>query len=591
MSARAYEFPLTLPTYRAELASRLAPLFVMGKAPLYPYTGFVRTAREAQPKTYRMWALENRYIRALVAPELGGRVYSLRDKRLRTPEGRSGPGAELLYDNSAIKPIRIEPRSAWISAGIEFNFPVAHSHTSLEPVASRAYEADGRAYVEVGETERRLGLAWVVRLSLGPGDTCLTQETFLLNPTPRPAKWHFWTNAGIDGFDETEMVYPPAEVFVHGSKGQKNRWPAEWSRIGQREGMLGLFWIDQKEIYFGAYQHPLGVGLMHLADPALVPGMKLWTFGRKGTYEWAKLVSDNQRGYAEVQSGAFKTQEDFGQLAPGERKYFVEFWTGAASVDEYAKAELPRPELPAPPPRWFGMEHIPEARRWLALLEAYRKRAPSEIPAYAPAEIDWPPTGLELEEALCWAAGHQDAYRTALGTWLAARGKYPEASRALAGCTDAYGRRVEGILAWRCERDLPKARALFEQVELDDIGHLLDHDALLAHLREHAARTPVLARLDRQEGRVIERLAHQAVALSRPQEALDLLMGRPWQRQHEHFVRTDTWRRARAALGLPQDPVPEHLGEDPVPPAAQAPTPHGPEDGLLRRLPDLPAAR
>ena len=589
MIARVYPFACTLPTYGVELASRLAPLFVMGKAPLYPYTNFVRTEKQAHPRTYQMWALENRYLRALVAPELGGRVYSLRDKRLPTPAGRSGPGAELLYDNSAIKPIRIEPRSAWICAGIEFNFPVAHSHTSLEPVASRAYAAGGRACVEVGETERRLGLSWVVRLSLGADDPFLTQETFLRNPSPRPARWQFWSNAGIDGFDDTEMVYAPAEIFVHETKGGKMRWPTEWKCIGEREGMLGLFWMDQRDLYFGAFHHRLGVGLLHLADPKVVPGMKLWTFGRKGTYEWAKIVSDDARGYAEVQSGAFKTQEEFGTLAPGEERYFVEFWTGAAAVDEYAKAALPRPGLTAEPPRWFGMEHIPEAQRWLKLLEAHARQEPARIPDYNPADIDWPPTGLELEATLRWAAEHRSAYHTALGTWLAARGKYAEACAALARSEDPCGLRVEGILAWRHERNLPKARALFERANLDDLGHQLDYDALLAHLGDYAARAEHLARMNREDGRVVERLADQAVATGRPQEALDLLLKRTWQRQHEHFVRSDIWRRARAALGLTQDPVPAELGEDAVPPVTQAPTPHGTLDGLLRRVPELPA--
>lgn len=588
MAARAFPYPLTLPTYRSQLASRLAPLFEGEKAPLYPYTYFVRTEKESRPHTYQMWALENAHIRALIAPELGGRVYSLRDKRLRTPEGREGPGAELLYDNRSIKPYRIEPRNSWISAGIELNFPIAHSHTSLEPVASRAYEADGRAYVEVGETERRLGLTWLVRFSLGENDTFLTQETFLHNPTPRSCQWHFWTNAGVDGFDDTEFIYPKATVHVHGSKTERGVWPSDWKFLGDREGMLGLFWIDQTDIYFGAFQHRLGVGLMHLADPAVVQGMKMWTFGKDGTREWADLLSDDHRGYAEVQSGAFKTQEELGTFAPGEGAYFIEFWTGAASPEDYRKAVLPKPKLTAPPPQWFGMEHIPEARRWLALDIAHQRNAPSEIPEYDPAETDWPPTGMELEAALRWAAGHKKIYRTALGTWLAARGKYKDATAALEGSTDPCGMRVQGLMAWRFEKDLPKARRLFESLDLIDIGHLLDHDALLSHCGDHAARAKVLARIDADDSRTAERQAHLLVATGRPQEALDLIMKRKWWRRHERFILTDIWRRAQAALGQPQDPVPDHLGEDKVPPADQAPTPHGPLDGVLRRLPELP---
>jgi len=586
MSARVYEYPITLPTHRSVLASQLSPLFEVAKVPLYPYTFFLEPQQPPTLQTYKFWALENAHIRALVAPDFGGRVYSLRDKHLKTPAGHAGPGAELLYDNRSVKPYTIEPRMSWISAGIEFNFPVAHSHTSMERVGSRAYELGDRAYVEVGETERRLGLTWVVRLSLGPDDRFLTQETFLHNPSVRPGKWHLWSNAGVEGWADTEFMYPPANVVVHGSRDEKNVWPGNWSKIGDREGMLGLFWLDQQALYFGAFQHRYGHGLMHLADPAVVPGMKLWTFGKEGTEEWAHLLSDDNRGYAEVQSGAFKTQEEFGNMKPGESAYFIEFWRGAASVKDYHDAPLPHPHLSAPPPRWFGMEHIPEAQVWLHLLAAHRENAPSRIPLYDPAGTDWPPTGLELEAALRWAAEHRKSYRTALGTWLAARGDYKSACAALDETADPFGKRVRGLMAWRYERDLKSARKYFEQAAFTEPGFQLDYDALLAHLGCHADRAAVLAKFERKDYRVLEREADLLVATGKPQDALKILSGNKWPRQHERFIRSDIWRRARAAVGEAADPVPEDLGEDKL--TAGAPTPHGTLDGILRKIPELP---
>src|SRR5437762_3261098 len=140
MPARVYEIQLTLPTHQPILASRLAPIFDRGKAPLYPYTTFIAPSEKPQTQTYRMWAIEN---------------------------------------------------------------------------------------------ERRLGLTWVIRLSLGDGEEFLTQETFLHNPSPRAAKWHLWSNAAVDGLMDTEFVYPPGKIIVHGSKNEFDRWPLKWSRIGE----------------------------------------------------------------------------------------------------------------------------------------------------------------------------------------------------------------------------------------------------------------------------------------------------------------------------------------------------------------------
>ncbi len=585
------EQSITLPAYGSELASRLAPLFEKAKVPVYPYTQFVRPEKEPQQRTFKMYSLENRFLRVLIAPDLGGRIYSIRDKRIKAPDDDQDPGrewgAELLYANRTLKPARIEPRGSWISAGVEVNFPVAHSHTSYEAVASRSYRADGRAVVEVGETERRLGLQWVVRYSLGEDEAYLTQETFLHNPTSRPASWQIWFNAAVRANDETEFIYPNGKVLVHGTKDQLDQWPMEWSKLGACENMLGLFWLDQTDIYFGAFQHRYGYGTMHLADPKLVPGMKMWTFGSKSTPNWANLVSDGKCGYAETQSGAFKTQDDFGTMEPGQSHYLREFWAGVTSVDEIRKAVLPEPKGVLPAPEWFGMEHIPEVRRWLDLMAAHAADSIEQIPDYDPAGIDWPPTGLELEASMRWAAEHKPAYRTALGTWLVAWERYREAVEVLEGAAelDACGNRVRGLLAWRIEGDLPKARKIFDGIPLNETGFLLNFDALLSHMNDHDARGPLLERMPKEEGRVVERIAHLHVAQGRPEEALKVLSDREWPTQHEYFIRTDIWRRARAALGQPQDPVPKSLGEDPVPPVSESPTPHGPMDGVLRLLP------
>ncbi|HTL53802.1 MAG TPA: DUF5107 domain-containing protein, partial [Planctomycetota bacterium] len=551
--------------------------------------------------TYKMWAIENDYLRAIVAPELGGHLWSLRDKRIPTPQGKhlpaavrkaqaSGPGAEILFSNSAVKPYVVEPRNTYISSGIEFNFPVAHSHTSSDPVASRAYLENGRAVVEVGETERRLGTQWVIRLSLGEKDTFLTQQSFLHNPTRRPAKWHLWSNAAVDGFPDTEFIYPPGKIIVHGSKDEFAQWPMDWKAIGDREGMLGLFWLDHTEIYFGAFHPQYGHGLMHLADPKIVTGTKMWTWGGEGTKHWAELLCDDGRGMAEVQSGAFKTQEEYGLFQPGEGAEFIEFWTSARSRDDYTKAELPRPKIDLPPPKWFGNEHIPEVQRWLKVEAAMRKNAPSELPTYNPADKDWPPTGLELEAALRWAAKHNDTYRTALGTWLAAREQFDAANRVLKNSQDDQGKRLEGLMIWKAEKNAAKAVEIYNCTDFSDRSYLFEYDALLAHLGRHADREPILRKLGAYADKkwypedLIEHWAHQLVGLGQFQAAIDLLINRDkWQRWHERFVRTDIWRRARAGLGLPQDPVPEMLGEDSVPPVTQSPTPVGTLDGLLRQ--------
>jgi hypothetical protein len=171
---------------------------------------------------------------------------------------------------------------------------------------------------------------------------------------------------------------------------------------------------------------------------------------------------------------------------------------------------------------------------------------------------------------------------------MAARGDYKGACEALDEIADPFGKRVRGLMSWRYERDLKGARKHFEQAAFPELGFQLDYDALLAHLGVHAERPGVLDKLEQKDYRVRERQADVLVATGKPQDALKILSGNKWPRQHERFIRSDIWRRARAAVGEATDPVPEDLGEDKL--TAGAPTPHGTLDGILRQIPELPKA-
>src|SRR5262252_3969266 len=120
---RIRETASTLPFYQAVPLTNL-PL-IYHREHLFPYTSYGDTEATPTPRDFRMVALENDALRIEVAPELGGRVYSLFDKRL---------GKEILFSNPIVKPVRVLPIWAFISGGIEFNFPIAHSPTSVAEV-------------------------------------------------------------------------------------------------------------------------------------------------------------------------------------------------------------------------------------------------------------------------------------------------------------------------------------------------------------------------------------------------------------------------------------------------------------------------
>ena len=60
----------------------------------------------------RVAVLENEFLRATVALDLGGRLLSLYDRRA---------GRELLYVNPVVQPANLALRNAWFSGGVEWN--------------------------------------------------------------------------------------------------------------------------------------------------------------------------------------------------------------------------------------------------------------------------------------------------------------------------------------------------------------------------------------------------------------------------------------------------------------------------------------
>ena len=74
--------------------------------------------------------LENEYIRLAILPAMGGRIFEAFDKTT---------GYDFLYRQHVIKPALIGAYGAWISGGIEFNWPFHHRPSAV--MTSMGYDS------------------------------------------------------------------------------------------------------------------------------------------------------------------------------------------------------------------------------------------------------------------------------------------------------------------------------------------------------------------------------------------------------------------------------------------------------------------
>ncbi len=569
---------LTLPTYAVRQRSQLPPLFDGDNVypfSIYPFDSALENNPVPSLVDYQSVELNNGLIKVTVLPSLGGRIYQIEDVRT---------GGLYLHENRCVRPTRVPPRWNFISLGIEHNFPYAHSPTGNEPVGCELLSRDdGAAGVAMGCREPQWGLSWRCEVWLHPGFRGVVVSTRCWNDTDTARKVQWWSNCAQPGGSDTEFVYPQEPYEAH-IDGQGNGiWPMfhgidlRWHRNYDR--MVGVFLKPTATDWFGIYHHLRDWGLLHLADPAKLPGKKLWSFGNSGpTADWSLTMTRDGDQNVEIQAGVPELQSESLDLAPGGDFSFEEMWIPMDDRSDFEDGKRPvfasiAAEIGgiAAPPRKLPAGQPVSV--WEDLIVAFQT-AQSDflLVERNHAGASWPPASLALGEPLAWAAASGDeTWMVARAVWLAACDRWDEALQALADVIDRHpdsfsAHALMGLLKWKKQADPVAGRHfLFRALDLNFENSTACHlDALLKEQGDLASRQSLLGRWALKEDyRFNEIFAELLLDSGDARGCLKFLESRTWSRHHCRHRRTKMWVAARAVLGLATEPVPASLGEDP----------------------------
>ena len=302
----------------------------------YPLRDALTDRRDRQ--RWRALHLENEYLRVTVLPDLGGHLYSCVDKV---------SGRDLFYANPSIKKALIGYRGAWAALGIEFNFPVSHNWMSISPVdfASRS-QADGSGSIFIGNVDAVYGSSWRVELRLRPGRAMLEQMVTLHNRSDTRHRYYWWTNAAVEVWDDSHLVYPTAFMATHGFTNVQ-AWPIDeqgrdLSVIrNQTTGPVSLFTYGTREPFVGVYHPHTSTGTVHIASPSELPTHKVWSWGADAeALDWRRALSDNNSAYIELQAGHFRNQETYAFLEPQDTVRFTEYWLPVRDIGGITRATI-----------------------------------------------------------------------------------------------------------------------------------------------------------------------------------------------------------------------------------------------------------
>ncbi len=351
---RIWEEAVRMPTYLVDEPDRI-PRFYEGRAyqgaqgRVYPYPIYESLSDTRVERDYDMVFLENEYIKVELLPEIGGRLFGALDKT---------NGYDFIYKQQVIKPGLIGMLGAWISGGIEWNFPHHHRATAFMPVDYVLQEnEDGSSTVWIGELEIRHRMKFMLGVTVYPGKSYYEVTFRPYNRTPFVHSFLYFANTGVHTSQEYQVIFPPATRFgtYHG-KNHFVDWPVAhevYNRVDYSEGVdiswwknhpewTSIFCWNQKDDFVGGYDHGREAGTLLWSNHHIAPGKKFWTWstGPRGQM-WDRALTETDGPELELMIGGYSdNQPDYSWLQPYESKFLRQYFYPIRGIGAVKNANL-----------------------------------------------------------------------------------------------------------------------------------------------------------------------------------------------------------------------------------------------------------
>ena len=300
---------------------------------LLPYLAQDDYGRELTSQPHRIAVLENEFLRATVALDLGGRLLSLHDRR---------SDRELLYVNPVVQPANLALRNAWTSGGVEWNIGTrGHSPTTMDTLHAATVDGPGgEPMLRLWEWERLRGVVFQVDLWLPVASAVLLATTRIRNLNDAVTPMYWWTNAAI-------AVRPDTRVLAPAVRACRTEHPNGLRVVAVPDGGDGDVTFPSRHVHAADFFYDIapdqrpwiaalerdGSGIAHVSTSAL-RGRKLFVWGTgSGGRRWQEWLSHGgDEVYAEIQAGLAPTQFEH-LMMPARAEWS---WTeafGAIAVD------------------------------------------------------------------------------------------------------------------------------------------------------------------------------------------------------------------------------------------------------------------
>jgi tetratricopeptide (TPR) repeat protein len=343
-NVKAHQTKLNIPTY--ELGkSEINPVFFEKRVyqgssgKVYPVPFIDKVFDEKVDKFYDAAILENDFVKLVLLPEIGGRIFESQDK--------TNNNYNFFYQQKVIKPALVGLAGPWISGGVEFNWPQHHRPGTYLPTdVFIEEEDDGVKTVWMSEYDPMNRLKGMHGIRIRPNSALIELRARLFNRTPLTHTFLWWANVAVRVHEDYQSFFPPDVHYVadHAVRAMSSFPIAENDYYDipyhKRPGRNDLRFYQNIPVptsymvcetnfdFFGGYDFKSEGGFIHVANRHIAPGKKQWTWGDEAFGKaWDRELTDEGGPYFELMAGVYTdNQPDFTYLLPYETKTFSQFW-------------------------------------------------------------------------------------------------------------------------------------------------------------------------------------------------------------------------------------------------------------------------
>jgi lipopolysaccharide biosynthesis regulator YciM len=299
---------------------------------VYPYFRYDGFTDKPVQKEWKVVELENQYIKLMILPQVGGKIWSAIEK---------STGKSFVYDNHVVKFRDIAMRGPWTSGGIEANYGIiGHTPNCATPVnyITRKND-DGSVSCIIGVLDLLTRTNWTMEINLPKDKAYFTTKSFWYNGTTIEQPYYHWMNTGIKTNGNLQYMYPGNHYLGH--EGEYGDWPVNkqngkdvsFYNNNNFGGYKSYHVFGKYTDFFGAYWHDDDFGMARYSGQDEKAGKKIWIWGlsQQGMI-WEKLLTDTDGQYSEIQSGRlFNQTADKSTFTPFKHRSFspdaADTWT------------------------------------------------------------------------------------------------------------------------------------------------------------------------------------------------------------------------------------------------------------------------